>query len=67
MAMMRYAEALNAALREEMQADPSVFVFGEDIGRYGGVFKVTRGLMEEFGETRERDTPNSEQPLTAKA
>ena len=35
MAMMRYAEALNAALREEMQADPSVFLFGEDIGRFG--------------------------------
>lgn len=67
MAMMRYAEALNAALREEMQADPSVFVFGEDIGRYGGVFKVTRGLMEEFGETRVRDTPISEQALTAMA
>ncbi|RUZ13851.1 alpha-ketoacid dehydrogenase subunit beta, partial [Mesorhizobium sp. M7A.F.Ca.CA.002.15.1.1] len=67
MAMMRYAEALNAALREEMQADPSVFVFGEDIGRYGGVFKVTKGLMEEFGETRVRDTPISEQALTAMA
>ncbi|WP_136618918.1 MULTISPECIES: alpha-ketoacid dehydrogenase subunit beta [Mesorhizobium] len=67
MAMMRYAEALNAALREEMQADPSVFLFGEDIGRYGGVFKVTKGLMEEFGETRVRDTPISEQALTAMA
>ena len=67
MAMMRYAEALNAALREEMTRDPSVFVFGEDIGRYGGVFKVTRGLMEEFGESRVRDTPISEQALTAMA
>lgn len=67
MAMMRYAEALNAALREEMQADPTVFLFGEDIGRYGGVFKVTRGLMEEFGERRVRDTPISEQALTAMA
>lgn len=67
MAMMRYAEALNAALREEMQADPSVFLFGEDIGRYGGVFKVTKGLMEEFGETRVRDTPISEQAMTAMA
>lgn len=67
MAMMRYAEALNAALREEMQADPSVFLFGEDIGRYGGVFKVTKGLMEEFGEKRVRDTPISEQALTAMA
>ncbi|WP_417719966.1 alpha-ketoacid dehydrogenase subunit beta [Salipiger sp.] len=67
MAMMRYAEALNAALREEMTADPDVFLFGEDIGRYGGVFKVTRGLLEEFGETRVRDTPISEQAMTAMA
>lgn len=67
MSLMRYAEALNAALREEMQRDPSVFIFGEDIGRYGGVFKVTRGLMEEFGESRVRDTPISEQALTAMA
>ncbi|MEZ5798556.1 MAG: alpha-ketoacid dehydrogenase subunit beta [Paracoccaceae bacterium] len=67
MALMRYAEALNAALREEMQADPSVFLFGEDIGRYGGVFKVTKGLMEEFGEGRVRDTPISEQAMTAMA
>ena len=67
MAMLRYAEALNAALREEMQADPTVFLFGEDIGRYGGVFKVTRGLREEFGDRRVRDTPISEQALTAMA
>lgn len=67
MAMMRYAEALNAALREEMQADPTVFLFGEDIGRYGGVFKVSKGLMEEFGALRVRDTPISEQAMTAMA
>lgn len=67
MTMMRYAEALNAALREEMQRDPAVFMFGEDIGRYGGVFKVSKGLMEEFGEQRVRDTPISEQALTAMA
>ncbi|MBZ0164663.1 MAG: alpha-ketoacid dehydrogenase subunit beta [Notoacmeibacter sp.] len=67
MTMMRYAEALNSALREEMQRDPTVFMFGEDIGRYGGVFKVSKGLMEEFGENRVRDTPISEQALTAMA
>ncbi|MCB4769674.1 alpha-ketoacid dehydrogenase subunit beta [Ancylobacter sp. Lp-2] len=67
MAMMRYAEALNQALREEMQRDSNVFLFGEDIGRYGGVFKVTRGLMDEFGESRVRDTPISEQTLAAMA
>lgn len=67
MTMMRYAEALNQALREEMQRDSNVFLFGEDIGRYGGVFKVSRGLMEEFGESRVRDTPISEQTLAAMA
>lgn len=67
MVTMRYAEALNAALREEMRADPRVFLFGEDVARYGGVFKVSRGLLEEFGENRVRDTPISEQALTAMA
>ncbi|MCP1335747.1 alpha-ketoacid dehydrogenase subunit beta [Futiania mangrovi] len=66
MAIMRYAEALNAALREEMERDPTVFVFGEDIATYGGVFKVTAGLAEAFGD-RVRDTPISEQALTAMA
>ena len=67
MTMMRYAEALNAALREEMTRDERVFMFGEDIGRYGGVFKVSKGLMDEFGESRIRDTPISEQAMTAMA
>jgi pyruvate dehydrogenase E1 component beta subunit len=64
---MRYAEALNAALREEMARDPNVFLFGEDIATYGGVFKVTKGLLEEFGAGRVRDTPISEQTLAAMA
>lgn len=67
MAVMRYAEALNAALREEMARDPNVFLFGEDIATYGGVFKVTKGLLEEFGAGRVRDTPISEQTLAAMA
>ncbi|QKV20724.1 alpha-ketoacid dehydrogenase subunit beta [Oricola thermophila] len=67
MALMRYAEALNAALREEMTRDETVFLFGEDIGRYGGVFKVTRDLQNEFGALRVRDTPISEQAMTAMA
>ncbi|KAA5607478.1 alpha-ketoacid dehydrogenase subunit beta [Roseospira marina] len=66
MAMMRYAEALNTALREAMAADETVFVFGEDIATYGGVFKVTQGLREAFGD-RVRDTPISEQTLAAMA
>src|SRR5690606_14186321 len=60
---MRFAEAINAALREEMQRDETVFLFGDDIGTYGGVFKATRDLMREFGPERVRDTPISEQTL----
>ncbi|KRE14490.1 hypothetical protein ASE66_14065 [Bosea sp. Root483D1] len=67
MAMMRYAEALRSALREEMQRDPSVWLMGEDIAVYGGVFKVSKDLMAEFGPERVRDTPISEQTLTAMA
>jgi pyruvate dehydrogenase E1 component beta subunit len=60
---MRYREALNQALREEMQADESVFVMGEDVGVFQGAFKVTKGLLEEFGEKRVRDTPISENTI----
>jgi pyruvate/2-oxoglutarate/acetoin dehydrogenase E1 component len=63
MARMRYAEALREALRQEMLRDPTVVLYGEDIGIYGGVFKVTRGLQEEFGERRVRDTPISESAM----
>ena len=55
-----FAEALNEALRSEMRRDPRVFVMGEDVGLIGGIFQVTRGLREEFGEERVRDTPISE-------
>ncbi len=55
-----YREALTQAMREEMQRDPNVFVMGEDVGQYEGAFKVTRGLLREFGETRVVDTPISE-------
>jgi len=60
---MRYREALNLALREEMQADENVFLMGEDIGVFQGAFKVTAGLLEEFGEKRVRDTPISENTI----
>lgn len=63
MAEMRYREALNLALREEMHADERVFVMGEDVGVFQGAFKVTAGLMEEFGERRVRDTPISENTI----
>jgi acetoin:2,6-dichlorophenolindophenol oxidoreductase subunit beta len=54
------AEALNEALREEMRRDALVFVMGEDVGKMGGLFKVTQGLLEEFGPRRVIDTPISE-------
>jgi pyruvate dehydrogenase E1 component beta subunit len=63
MAQMRYREALNLALREEMRADPNVFIMGEDIGVFNGAFKVTEGLLDEFGEKRVRDTPISENTI----
>jgi pyruvate dehydrogenase E1 component beta subunit len=55
-----YREALREAIREALQRDPRVFVMGEDVGRYGGCYAVTRGLLEEFGPERIRDTPLSE-------
>src|SRR5579859_6719838 len=57
---MTFAQALNAALREEMRQDPAVVLLGEDIGLHGGVFTVTRDLFSEFGIKRVRDTPISE-------
>jgi pyruvate/2-oxoglutarate/acetoin dehydrogenase E1 component len=60
---LRYREALCAALREEMRRDERVFLMGEDIGVFGGAFKVTEGLLEEFGERRVRDTPISENSI----
>jgi len=55
-----YREAVGGALREALQRDPRVFLMGEDIGRYGGTYAVSKGLLEEFGEDRIRDTPLSE-------
>ncbi len=60
MANTSYREALRAAHREALQRDPRVFVMGEDVGRYGGSYAVTKGLLDEFGEARVRDTPLSE-------
>lgn len=60
MKKLSYAEALNEALREEMRRDALIFVIGEDVGRMGGLFKVTQGLLEEFGAQRVMDTPISE-------
>jgi pyruvate dehydrogenase E1 component subunit beta len=55
-----YREAVRTALREALQKDPRVFLMGEDVGKYGGTYAVSRGLLEEFGPERIRDTPLSE-------
>jgi len=62
-----YLEALNAALRDAMAADPSIFCLGEDIGTYGGAFQATAGLLEAFGEARVMDTPIAEQAIAGVA
>lgn len=56
-----YIQAVNEAMKDEMRRDDQVFLLGEDIGRYGGLFRVTRNLFDEFGENRVIDTPISEQ------
>ncbi len=60
MATMTYREAIRSALRDAMNSDPSVFLIGEDVGRYGGAFAVSHGLLDEFGAERIRDAPLSE-------
>lgn len=60
MATLTYRDALNQALREEMQRDPNVFLMGEEVGVYQGAYKVSRGLLEEFGAQRVVDTPIAE-------
>ena len=55
-----YRDAVREAIREALLADPSVFLMGEDVGRYGGCYAVTKGLLDEFGPERIRDTPLSE-------
>ncbi|HUG80105.1 MAG TPA: alpha-ketoacid dehydrogenase subunit beta [Bryobacterales bacterium] len=63
MALTTYLEAIREGLLEEMRRDESVFVMGEDVGVYGGAFKVTKGFFEEFGERRVIDTPLSESAI----
>ena len=60
MAIVTYRDALNQALREEMQRDDRVFVMGEEVGIYQGAYKVSKGLLQEFGEMRVVDTPITE-------
>ena len=60
MAQLTLVKALNLALAEAMREDPDVMVLGEDVGRDEGVFRVTEGLLNEFGENRVVDTPLAE-------
>jgi acetoin:2,6-dichlorophenolindophenol oxidoreductase subunit beta len=62
-----YAQAINEAMLEEMRRDPTVFVMGEDVAAAGGVYKITKGLLDEFGPERVRDTPISEAAITGLA
>jgi pyruvate dehydrogenase E1 component beta subunit len=64
MAVLTYREALNMALREEMLRDPRVFIIGEEVGLYEGAYKVTQGLLKEFGPRRVVDTPIAESGFT---
>ncbi len=67
MAVKTVIEAVREAIQEEMRRDSSVFVMGEDVGRRGGVFLATQGLLEEFGETRVVDTPLAEASIVGMA
>jgi 2-oxoisovalerate dehydrogenase E1 component beta subunit len=67
MATTTYLEAIREGLWEEMERDPNVFVIGEDLGVYGGAFKVTAGFLEKFGEKRVVDTPISEAGIVGAA
>lgn len=61
---MTYREACRQAIRDALRADPRCFVMGEDVGKYGGCYAVTKGLLEEFGPDRIRDTPLAENGFT---
>ena len=67
MRVITYRDALREAIREEMQRDERVFLLGEDIAGYGGTYAVSKGLFEEFGEKRVRDTPLAEEVITGAA
>src|SRR5436309_6872187 len=67
MRTITYRDALREAIREEMRRDERVFILGEDIAGYGGTYAVTKGLFEEFGEKRVRDTPLAEEVITGAA
>lgn len=63
MAVITMREALNQAMKEEMRRDPSVFLLGEEVGQYQGAYKITQGMVQEFGDWRVRDTPIAEEAI----
>lgn len=67
MPFMNMSQALNDAIRLEMERDPSIYVAGEDVGVYGGIFGVTSGLLDQFGPKRVRDTPITESAIVGTA
>jgi len=67
MPTMNFAEAIRDALRIEMERDPDVYIIGEDVGTFGNVFGVTKGLIDQFGEKRVRDTPITESAIVGTA
>src|SRR5919106_6764975 len=67
MAKLTMVEAINLALRQEMEKDARVVILGEDVGKNGGVFRVTQGLFDTFGERRVVDTPLSESAIVGAA
>ena len=67
MAILTMREALNQAMREEMKRDPKVFLIGEEVGHYQGAYKITSGLVQEFGDWRVRDTPIAEEMIAGVA
>jgi pyruvate dehydrogenase E1 component beta subunit len=64
MSVMRYREAVRAAMIEEMERDPLVYLIGEEVGHYQGAYKVTEGMLERFGEKRVIDAPITESGFT---
>ncbi len=67
MRTITYAQAIKEALEEEMRRDASVVLYGEDVANFGGIFQITSGLQEQFGEDRVFDTPISENALVGAA
>ena len=67
MATLTMREALNQAMKEEMARDPNVFLLGEEVGAYQGAYKISQGLLAEFGEWRVRDTPIAEEVIAGVA